>query len=1076
MEDNNNEKKTNKKNTWQELKNTGKDIVFDKVLKTVGSAGLLKAALIVLGVIVAIILLVAIASYISKMIEIINDPEDENNISNNIVKFNNSYTIGEDGTMNRDMTPQELWDQLVEAETNIEYYLDSPEELMTLINAEFVTKYMDTRLKPDEEINWQDYQDVNSTEIQGVIDLMRATESGEKKQLTYVSQETFQGYLDTYNETGSQDALQNALTHYTIDEKKVYGSTGTSVQNSEPIVDTGKMKLIYGGEGSTPGIISFYDNTTPEGEESAVIPKGEESKELQEGMVAVSEADLKIDFSTGDTIIYVETQEDGNGSYADGRYYYVCDSIPADAQGQVNIFLDEPNKLNDENKGTFENAKIYIVEENVTWERYEQEYKNLRATTIEEETENDQGTQNGEEDDENGASMTGGLFWPTPSNVVTSEYGYRTDPDTGVWKMHYGIDIGGNIGVDLYAVTSGIVSAVGDAGSYGYGKYLIIDHGEGYQSLYAHCHEILVNEGDTVSKGQLIALLGSTGYSTGPHIHFEIRLDGEKQNPMDYFYENIEYTVTNEDYNTPVPFGTLTFSGMHVSGTGTQLIADSVIKVAVINESWQKVESTDPNVASTYAFDSRLSTRDINYQSLVANYSMPFDYLWSWLVMTENKEFVLDLAQLAYDSKIEITLFDTYTQMQTVGTSNYTYREEVIVDGAIRLTSETESFHLDVVGETASRENNYQVETTTFSKNSSVSANVTEADIWYGKFVKEYELEPLDFTNTENTIEYDDEIANDYVLYVGEDRFGIVANFLNTAIQDYQTGFPGITGNIIYRTEKAKESILNKSIYTTTSTARSKWKEVLGSTDEKIDYNEEESNFVKLYNSQEHTAVRVMLESSRLWLFEAISANQSTAGMTDLTKYLMYLATDEDYGVIEFDMSEYKPGGEFQAVTGTLQGDTIEEQVWIALRNAGFSEIATAGAMGNIEAESNFQASSVEVGSQEGIGLCQWSFDRRDGLEAFAASRGTSWEDVAIQIEFLIAELTPGGGADGYASYIIGSGLYGYNGDDWRNATTIEDAVNAFCWSFEKPRYETAHINRRIESANAYLDQFSGKL
>ncbi len=115
---------------------------------------------------------------------------------------------------------------------------------------------------------------------------------------------------------------------------------------------------------------------------------------------------------------------------------------------------------------------------------------------------------------------------------VTSEFGTRKDPFTGEIKSHDGLDVGVPIGTPLNAVNDGTVISV-DMGS-GYGTSLLIDHGNGIVSGYAHCSELLVSSGQVVKKGQVIALSGNSGRSTGPHLHFEIRLNGVKTNTREY--------------------------------------------------------------------------------------------------------------------------------------------------------------------------------------------------------------------------------------------------------------------------------------------------------------------------------------------------------------------------------------------------------------------------------------------------------------------------------------------------------------------------------------------------------------
>lgn len=127
-------------------------------------------------------------------------------------------------------------------------------------------------------------------------------------------------------------------------------------------------------------------------------------------------------------------------------------------------------------------------------------------------------------------------LWPLGSQscYISSPYGYRSASISG-WSYHGGVDIsgGGFYGKAIYATRSGkVITAI--TSDRGYGIYVMIDHGDGYSSLYAHMSTRYVSTGDTVQKGQMIGRAGSTGNSTGPHLHFEVRHYGEKKDPMKY--------------------------------------------------------------------------------------------------------------------------------------------------------------------------------------------------------------------------------------------------------------------------------------------------------------------------------------------------------------------------------------------------------------------------------------------------------------------------------------------------------------------------------------------------------------
>lgn len=138
----------------------------------------------------------------------------------------------------------------------------------------------------------------------------------------------------------------------------------------------------------------------------------------------------------------------------------------------------------------------------------------------------------------------GAFQWPLPLNstnlVVTCEFGMRTHPITGVYKLHTGIDLRAYTGTKVYAAKAGTV--ITSAKSTAYGNYIVINHGGGEATLYAHLNKRQVAVGDKVKAGQQIGLSGNTGYSTAPHLHFEIIVDGEYTNPLDH-YPNTPYTM-----------------------------------------------------------------------------------------------------------------------------------------------------------------------------------------------------------------------------------------------------------------------------------------------------------------------------------------------------------------------------------------------------------------------------------------------------------------------------------------------------------------------------------------------------
>ena len=133
---------------------------------------------------------------------------------------------------------------------------------------------------------------------------------------------------------------------------------------------------------------------------------------------------------------------------------------------------------------------------------------------------------------------TGPLDWPLPQSFpITSHFGYREDPFTGELEYHNGTDIAAPNGTQILAAASGTVTIANGIDSWGgsYGYHIKIDHGNGLETLYAHCSAICVTTGQQVQQGEVIGFVGCTGNSTGNHLHFEVWVNGERSDAMLYF-------------------------------------------------------------------------------------------------------------------------------------------------------------------------------------------------------------------------------------------------------------------------------------------------------------------------------------------------------------------------------------------------------------------------------------------------------------------------------------------------------------------------------------------------------------
>ncbi|WP_174280523.1 M23 family metallopeptidase, partial [Sphingomonas bacterium] len=156
------------------------------------------------------------------------------------------------------------------------------------------------------------------------------------------------------------------------------------------------------------------------------------------------------------------------------------------------------------------------------------------------------------------APVTAGIAIPSVQPVTalkfTSNYGIRSDPFLGTARFHAGVDIPGPVGTPIYATADGTVAHAERMG--GYGNMVEIDHGKGIATRYGHLSKFLVEPGTHVARGQLIALMGSTGRSTGPHLHYEVRIDGHPVNPAPFLTSGDYLLAMNSDAVHAVPVAT----------------------------------------------------------------------------------------------------------------------------------------------------------------------------------------------------------------------------------------------------------------------------------------------------------------------------------------------------------------------------------------------------------------------------------------------------------------------------------------------------------------------------------------
>ncbi len=575
------------------------------------------------------------------------------------------------------------------------------------------------------------------------------------------------------------------------------------------------------------------------------------------------------------------------------------------------------------------------------------------------------------------------------------------------------------------------------------------------------------------------------------------------------------------------------------------------------------------------------------YTQYVKKYTMPFDFLVQLLVITEDPEFCLEIADIVLDSEIVINIQEEETITTEVEKRTYDVhkKEEKYIDYEVApsIEAKTEGYFLNLTKDdegndcTTYKNEKTDVEITTVYTSHTYSFEIIEADTWIAHYKKTYKPSTVDISNTTDNIdsqgeyetkeeaetkkietvdsteilndnevkqfkeqkekEYKDKIPTPLVSVqnkveegkkykkisitptgkfktnlstvkyeeqqvINEDgSISIVYNMPSTfTATSIKSGDVPAEITFVFRLNKTnytywlsdntKDNIkcnisklkivpyckinLESTIETNTTKYISDSTPVTNTHIYAKDDSGKFEKFLKAYDENKK-AVELMRDID-LWLFEMMEENENTIDLIDTIKYLLYVYDGTDYGVTELDSSIFNPD-EFISVGTFLYGDTIEDKVWFFLKSYGYSDEAVAGVMGNIYQECRFDPNLVEVGSEIGFGLCQWSYGRRTQLENYAKSQGKEPSDVQIQLEFLLAEMTQKGPAKDYSDYQFMDGNYNgksYNQKAWENASSVEEATIAFEVCFERAGKPMMQV--RIDAAERYYNKYKGQV
>ena len=531
-----------------------------------------------------------------------------------------------------------------------------------------------------------------------------------------------------------------------------------------------------------------------------------------------------------------------------------------------------------------------------------------------------------------------------------------------------------------------------------------------------------------------------------------------------------------------------------------------VVKIAKCNETTTTIQTNDPDGNSGTTTAKTMSTELIDYQKVMSKYQMPFNYLWALLIISQDKEFVFDVAKLVYESEFVITIFDSTTQSNSTTTENY---EKVITTEIKQNITNPGGTQSQIV--TTDTSNVYKKTTNIISKEGKTEIALTRAKSWCSDYNQEYEYSQSEKEviqsgeqKLENTVPYSLDANSKKLEKIGkkaqkeiENRFkGIEKSgaSMTTSIQGYKASERNRTS------ENTTEII--KTTYTSVPTkARAR----------------PEPNLATLLKN--HYNAKTNILSSLSWLEAILEKNDDTKNMVEVTLYYINQGTGAKTGVDKFDFSEYDPE-RFIPLLDELAGESNEEKIWFALKNEGFSDYAIAGAMGNLDEESGLKPNNLKnayetkLGSdnqytaqinngvytenqfatdEAGYGICQWTTEgRKRGLYKYVyenytlANNDTSEtgkinimiDDLKAQLEYLVAEIKGTGPAASYAELInkgrIASEKIVSTEEDWENAQNINDATLYFMRFYESPSDLTSFESRKTK-AQKYYDLFHGK-
>lgn len=872
-------------------------------------------------------------------------------------QYTGSVSVEKDGTLKSGMTAQELWDKMLKNKSRVNEYLKNPEELARLMRAEIVTQYPDTRPNPDEEINWDEViKDADL--LQGIIKFKRADVDGNKKTMSYVSPEEFQGYIDEYNSSGSETAKQNALTHFTLKKATSQSAGGDGVNYNGPALywpTDGTTITSYFGPRSAP----LPGASTNHGAIDIGVPVGTNVYACEKGTVTCASMAgnagnlVTIDHGNGYVTKYMhnsvfkvnvgDTVEKGQvialaGSTGNSTGPHVHFQIEYNGTKIDPLNFKYHNGMGDGTGGFGEDD-----------EEDEKDEKDK-------EDKEDKDKKDDKKDNKKDKNTSAKKATATP---VTDGDGYRElyTSSGGITYKHYKQFEGSyaenpywngtihNSGCGPTAVAtlaSGIVNSDSNPGTiaaemnatYGVTSYSTLQSemnslgmpSEVVQSPSAETIQDYLKNG----KVMLVSVTNSTIFTNNSHIMALVDINDQGQvyicNPGS---SSLHGWYDIGEIMKGCQYIVVTDAGKGGVAPSKQNTSNYVAVVATWRQQDTNITSNQSGVGESSTLYS-MTTTNVNYEEMVDPYTMPFDLLWALLVVGEDKNFVFELADLVYNSKIEITVHDNLTVNTDIDEWHYTQRTKAEVNATITAhcngKSATGRVNKDVHDPDPSNPDKEFVTTkTVVTQTNTLNVVLTKADVWIVKYENEFvyvgasagddrtskvtkpnQAYPIQPSSTGNSYSCE---------HIDAKKTELRSKVVTSAIQsDHKTGgaemevgaYPVTFDEVI--NVKYYQRYINIYDNITNKTSTQKYVQGIPVMEEKTDKKSKEPNFVTIFRKKKYKLNKSRIKDAARWLFEIIENNESTADMLDLIKYLLYKATGVVYdGIESFDFGIFYP-------------------------------------------------------------------------------------------------------------------------------------------------------------------------